>query len=313
MRKIIVTLWLSLFLFGCVHQTIKINESESLSQGELASLVTDSKDVTIEWINDKKITTFQQLWNSKWNAEILLKPDTYEINVKYWNGPTFKQHINSHYFFKLEAQPNHIYQIKHRLVDNSAKLWIVDLNTSEPVGKVLASENEPITESDIVLDHSIYFKFSPPKNEKWIIAYRNNYQTALAKKGNNLDETYGLNIILFELPNLETREEFIEYIKAGRGKDTDPKRFNITMDEIDFHEEFVDFCVIYHSVAEDKKAKKMSRNKEPMILEMAGYVCRHPKNKNLGVNFDFSHRYYKGHEDKNLVPMTKELFKNLEL
>ena len=49
-----------------------------------------------------------------------------------------------------------------------------------------------------------------------------------------------------------------------------------------------------------------------MILEMAGYVCRHSQNKNIGINFDYSHRYYKGQEDKNLVPRVKELFDNLE-
>ena len=135
----------------------------------------------------------------------------------------------------------------------------------------------------------------------------------MAKKGNNLDETYGLNIIVFELPNLDSKEEFVEYIKDGRAKDTDPERFKIIRDEINIYEDFVDYCVTYYSAAEDKKAKKRSKNKDPMILEMAGYVCRHPKNKNLAVDFDFSHRYYKGHEDKKLVPMAKEFFKNLKL
>ncbi len=307
------TLWSFLFLFGCVHQTIKMHESESLSPEELSSLVTDSKDVTIEWINDKKITTFQQLWNSKWNAEVSLKPDEYKINVKYWNGPTFKQHINSHYLFKLEALPGHTYQIKHRVVDKSAKLWIVDLNTSEQVGKVLASENEPITDIDTILDHSVYFKYSPPQNENWIIAYRNNWRIGLAKKGVQIDETYGISITLFELPILESKEAFLEFVKAGRENDTDPERFNIIKDDINYYQEFSDFCVAYHSAAEDKKAKKISKNKDPMILELAGYVCRHPKNKNIGVNFDFSHRYYKGNEDESLVLRVKELFKKLEL
>ena len=303
------TLWSFLFLFGCVHQTIKMHESELLSPEELSSLVTDSNDVTIERINDKKITTFQQFWTT----EVLLKPNEYEIDVKYWNGPTFKQQINSHYLFSLEALPGHTYQIKHRVVDKSAKLWIVDLNTSEQVGKVLASENEPITDIDTILDHSIYFKYSPPKNEQWIIAYRNNYQTALGKKGNHIDETYGLNIIIFKLPNLESEEEFFEFVKAGRKKDIDSKRFNMIKDDINHYQEFDDFCVSYHSAAEDKKAKKKSKSKEPMILEMVGYVCRHPNNKNIGVNFDVSHRYYKGQEDESLVLMAKELFKKIKL
>ena len=300
-------------MVGCAHSKIQLYDGEKLPTAEQATLITDSKDVTIAWIDDKNITTFQQLMNNKWDAEVFLKPGKYEIDTKFWNGPTFKQHINSHYLFKLEALPGHTYQIKHRVVDKSAKLWIMDLTTSEQVGKILASENEPITENDAILKQSIYFKFSPPINEQWIVIYRNNYQTTLAKKGNKLDETYGINIMLFELPSLESKENFFEYVKADREKDKDSKRFNTIKDDMNYYQEFDDFCVGYHSAAEDKEAKKRSTNKKIMILEMVGYVCRHPKNKNIGVTFDFSHRYYKGNEDESLALRAKELFKNLEL
>ena len=107
-----------------------MDKDDSVNTDEMSRLVTDSKDVTIEWINDKRITTFQQLWNSKWDADVILKPDEYEIQAKYWNGPTFKQHINSSYLFNLKTYPGHTYQIKHLVVDNSAKLWIEDLSSS---------------------------------------------------------------------------------------------------------------------------------------------------------------------------------------
>ena len=67
---------------------------------------------------------------------------------------------------------------------------------------------------------------------------------------------------------------------------------------IKIYQDFDSFCASYHTVVEDKKAKKGSKNKEPMILEMVGYLLQHPENKNIGVNFDFSHRYYKGNEDE---------------
>lgn len=307
-----LALWALCSLIGCAHSEVQLYEGERLSPADQSTIVTDSKDITIELINNKKITTFQQLMNGKWDAEVFLKPGEYEIYAKYWNGPTFKQHINSYYLFKLKTQPGHTYQIKHRVVEKSAKLWVVDLNTSEQVGKVLASENEPVTELDTILDQSIYYKYSPPQNENWFIAYRNNWGTALAKKGAHIDETYAINIILFELPNFESEEKFLDFVKAGRIKDVDSERFNIIRDDINNYKEFDDFCVGYHLTAEDKKAKKISKNKDPMILEMAGYVCRHPKNKNIGVNFDFSHRHYKGHEDESLVLRVIELFKKLE-
>lgn len=297
---------------GCVRQSINMSEDSNLKPEEASILVTDSKNVSIEFINGKKIRTFQQLWNSKWNAEVLLKPDEYEVEVKYWNGPTFKRHINSRYLFKVKTFPGKTYQIKHKELEKSAKLWIEDTNISNRVGKVLASENEPITEIDDILDHSIYYKFVPPKNEDWIIAYRNKSQMALAKNGEKEDETYALSIILFELPKIDSKESFLNYVKTGREKDTDSKRFDMIKDEIAPYANFEDFCVFYHSVAIDKKAKKRSKRKDPMILEMSGYVLRHPQNKNLGINFDYSNRYYKGDKDSKLSDKASELFKQLK-
>lgn len=253
------------------------------------------------------------MWNGKWNAEVMLKPDEYEINVKYWNGPTFKPHIHSHYLFKLKTLPGHTYQIKHKVFERSTKIWIVDLKSSEKVGKVLASENEALTEDDPILDHSVFYQYHPPTGENWIIAYRNQEQTALAKKGPHLDETFGLNIILFDLPELNSEKEFVEFVKSKFLKSTPSQRFHLIEKKIDVYKNFNDFCVSYHSSILDKKAIKRSKNKAPMILEVAGFICRHPKNKNIGVNFDYSHRYYKGHEDESLLPRAEKLFKQLEL
>ncbi len=96
-------------------------------------------------------------------SEVSLKPGSYEIAVKYWNGPTFKQHIKSHYLFKLETLPGHTYQIKHQVFERSAKLWIEDLTTSKHVGKVIASMNEPISNQDEILDHSVFYTMKPTK------------------------------------------------------------------------------------------------------------------------------------------------------
>jgi len=312
MVKITVSLFILFTLLGCVRQSVNMSEDSTLKPKEASILITDSKNVSIEFINGKKIRTFQQIWNSKWNAEVLLKPGEYEVEVKYWNGPTFKQHINSRYLFKVKTLPGKTYQIKHKELEKSAKLWIEDINISKQVGKVLASENEPITEIDNILDHSIYYKFAPPKNEDWLIAYRDKSQTALAKSGGKEDETYALNIILFDLPKIDSKEAFLDYVKTGREKDTDSDRFDIINEKIAPYKKFGDFCISYHTVAIDKKAKKRSKKKDSMILEMAGYVIRHPQNKNIGINFDYSHRYYKGDKDANLSVKASELFRRLE-
>ena len=202
--------------------------------------------------------------------------------------------------------------IKHQIVNLSVFLWFEDINTSNPVGKVLASTNEPITDKNIVLDHSVYFTMKSPQEDGWIIAYRNSGQTAFAKEGSNTDETYAMNIILFELPALNSKEEFIKFIKVGREENTDSKRFKFKKDELEYFDGRADYCVSYHSVAEDTEAVKRSSNKETMILEMVGYVCRLPQNKNIGIDFDYSQRYYSGNQDGNLASKADKAFGTLK-
>ena len=141
---------------------------------------------------------------------------------------------------------------------------------------------------------------------------RNGGYTGFVKEGGNLDETYAINVFLFEIPNFDSQDTFIDFVKAGREQDFDPKRFKIIKDDITSFEGREDYCASYHSVAEDKEAVKRSRNKEMMILEMAGYICRHPKNKNIGINFDYSHRYYSNNKDSALLDKSNKAFNKFE-
>ena len=82
MVKITVSLFILFTLLGCVRQSVNMSEDSTLKPKEASILITDSKNVSIEFINGKKIRTFQQIWNSKWNAEVLLKPGKYEVENK---------------------------------------------------------------------------------------------------------------------------------------------------------------------------------------------------------------------------------------
>ncbi|MFA4830387.1 MAG: hypothetical protein WC855_03135 [Thermodesulfovibrionales bacterium] len=301
-----------LSLIGCVHSTVQIHDAGALPANERVTLVTDSKDVTIERVDQKKVTTLRQLWDKKWDAEVQLEPGEHEIEAKYWNGPTFKQHIESRYLFSLKGAAGHTYQIRHRVSERSAKVWIEDATSGQRVGRVIASQNESVDEPAEVFDHSVYFTMTQPEESGWIIPNRNSGSINFGKQGSGIDETYAVYIQLVELPKLATRDDFIEYVKAGRGKDLDRNRFTIVRDDIAYYEEREDYCISYHSISEDKNAHKQSNNKDPMLLEMIGFFCRQPQNKNIGIVFDYSHRYYAGHQDEKLPEKARITFEKLK-
>lgn len=297
-----------LLFAGCAQPSLKM-QVDGLAPEEISIIKTENKKISIVGVDGQKSVGFMSfmLHDGQWAGEASLRPGKHEFNIMYDDG-----HIKSLYLYNLVTHGGSSYMIKHQIVNKSIFLWFEDLNTEKPVGKVLASTNEPITDKNIILDHSVYFTMESPQEDGWIIAYRNTGQTAFAKEGSNTDETYGTNVILFELPVLNSREEFINFVKEGRKKATDSKRFNITKDELEYFDGREDYCVSYHSVAEDSEAVKRSRNKDIMILEMVGYLCRHPQNKNIGINFDYSQRYYPGHQDENLTTKAHGTFKSLK-
>jgi hypothetical protein len=297
-------------LFGCIHSTVHLQKG-AVPESDRVTLLTDSKDVTIERIDGKKVSTMRQIWDAKWDAEVYLDPGEHEITAKFWNGPTFKQHITSFFLFKLDAKAGQIYQIKHKLGERSAKLWVED-KSSQRQGKVIASKNETVDDPNEIIDQSVYFAMLPPPGAGWIIPDRNTTSISFAKEGRGQDETYAVSVFLVEIPKLAAREEFLAYVKSGREKNTDSKRFNIVQDNYAYYDGREDYCIQYHSITQDNAAQKRSNNKEPMLFEMVGFFCRHPQNKNAGIYFDYSHRYYSGNQDDNLVDMAKKTFNSLK-
>lgn len=308
----IIYLSFVLSLVGCVHSTVQIKDAGDLPANERVTLVTDSKNVTIEKINRETVTTLRQLWDNKWDADVILRPGEYEIEVKYWNGPTFNQHIVSRYLFKLVGVAGHTYQLKHRLSGRSAKVWIEDVDTGQYVGRIIASLNESVDDPTETIDHSIYFTMSPPQGSDWIIANRNPRAINFAKQGKNIDETYAAHVYVVDLPNMASKDEFFKYMKAEIEKDTDLERFTPIKNNYSYFEGRGDYCINYYSLAEDKKAQKRSNKKDSMLLEVVGYFCRQPRNKNIVIVFGYSHRYYDGNQDEKLSEKASAAFEKLK-
>jgi hypothetical protein len=295
-----------------MHSTIVTYDTDLISENERAMLITDSKNVTIESIDGKRIRTLRQFWDNKWDADVYLQPGEHEIEIKIWNGPTFDKHIYSFYLFKFNAIAGQNYRVKHKLHERSAKAYIEDVKTGQTVSKVISSQNEPADNPAEVYENSVYFSMLPPQDSGWIIVFRNPSKIVFGKEGSHLDETYVVSVMVTELPKLNSKEDFMEFIRDLKDKNADKNRFHVINNSVEYFSGREDYCAKLHLIAEDKDAVRTSNNKEPMILEMVDYFCRHPQNKNIGISFDYSSRYYKGNQDSSLVEKAKNVFESLK-
>ena len=295
-------------VFGCARVHVKTDTDSKLHKGQVATIKVNHRLISITEVDNSftKVNPLKTLWYFNESAEKAnVKPGVHDIELDYNAG-------QSRYYIELNALSGHSYIVKHFVKDNSVALWIEDEKTKEHCGKVLASINEPIIDYNEKLEHSYLFALLPPQEDDWVIVYKDISQISLAKKGNDKDETYAISVTMVEIPNIDTEYEFMDFVAKSRDKDTDTKRFKILKDDTNIYKLRADYCVSYHTIAEDNKAVKHFMNKKPMLVEMVGYTCRYPLNRNMVINFDYSHRYYPGNGDEKLLEKANKVFSQLE-
>jgi len=157
------------------------------------------------------------------------------------------------------------------------------------------------------------FSVLPLSETGWSIVNRSQEAFGLAKKGKVQDETYAIQGMKFKLPNFKTDKEFLRYVEKRTRKDTDPSRFNVTYSNFSIVKKASESCIKTHFKTTDKKARKISNNKESMILEVIHFTCRQPQYSNIGTMLAYSHRYYLGGSDSKLNNKANILFKKFKV
>lgn len=291
---------------GCSQSILRM-DVDGLQLNEISTIKTQNENIFIVTVDGEKSASLLTYMVSNWANEAHIKPGSHQFNILYKKG-----RIESKYMYNLKTEAGHTYLLKSHVGYKNAFIWFKDLTTGKLVGDIQSSVNEPITSKNKIINNSNYFTFEPPQKDNWTIAYRNNDQIHMVKNGNSLDETYAISITPLQLPSLNTKNEFIKYIKKEMNIYSDQTRFNTIKSDIKEYNERSDYCVNYHSIAEDKKAVKKSNVKKSMILNIVSYICRHPNNKNIGISYGYSQRYYQGNQDKELAQKAIETFKQLK-
>jgi hypothetical protein len=135
-----------------------------------------------------------------------------------------------------------------------------------------------------------YIDAKAPNSEGWHLVESSMRGMSFAKQGLAAGENLSAQILMFELRPSETPEQFVDLIKDGIQKDTDPKRFNAIESSTNYTNERRYPCVRHSALLDDKEARTSPITKEQLLLETHSLYCRHPVRTNSGFAAIYSYR-----------------------
>jgi hypothetical protein len=138
----------------------------------------------------------------------------------------------------------------------------------------------------------------PPQQNDWTIIRHNGDQLLLRKSGEE-DKSYVAVVSIHFLQDISSENEFLKLIENAREAIDETGRIIILENNIEFYKGKADYCVKFKTLMNDFGAKRPSGNTEAMLIETIGFNCRHPFNKNILVNVEYSRRYYPSYSDSS--------------
>ena len=152
----------------------------------------------------------------------------------------------------------------------------------------------------------------PPQEEGWeykkISLARTLFGKAETQKGQSLA---GL-VILSKLPNIGSKEEFMNVVSEQRARDAGNPRFEDLLNDEVFSTEKNTPSVRYHTKYKDFGATNLPKGAKYLIVEDIGIMCRHPNNKNVGVTIALSQRSLPEDAIENFETLANDFIKNAE-
>jgi hypothetical protein len=255
------------------------------------------------------------LHNSQFAGQVTIPSGDHEIIAAYNNlrVPHLGNPVYSWYMFGVTTNPGRTYEIRYERAPQAASLWIEEPETHQHVGKILASRNEPILDPENRLTQSMLFTFAPLHEPGWTVDIREGVQTVLSKEGESRNERSIISIHVTNLPKLTSEKEFLAWFKetqeSSRRDNGYDKEYKTLDNGMELFSGRRDYCVKYHTLSENKTPTKIPfMSSEPDMSEVIGYICRHPDNKNFGINFGYIHKYEKGMEDPELDKKAADVF-----
>jgi hypothetical protein len=149
------------------------------------------------------------------------------------------------------------------------------------------SPGEPVTAKQLFPSDTL--NVHSPASEGWVITGAASNGIAFGKRGTSNSETYGAQVIIFEMPTTTNSEELIGFVKTRIAKMNPPPRFQETASSYQYIENRGYPCVDARITYDDTAAVTPS-GKEQLKLQVIALYCRHPVQQHLGFFAAYSHR-----------------------
>lgn len=135
-----------------------------------------------------------------------------------------------------------------------------------------------------------YINVAAPNSEGWYLLESSSGGMTFARRGDAPNESFVGQVVMFELPQTKSPEEFEALIVQQAGRDAETSRFSTK----EFSHQYADArgypCVQMHDVAEDRDAQTGANKTETLLMENELLYCRHPVRTSTGFAISHSHR-----------------------
>lgn len=150
-----------------------------------------------------------------------------------------------------------------------------------------------------------------PDSEGWLLAAAQSNGIAFGKRGTKKNETYGAQVVFFEVPELTGSEEFVGFVKERIALLNPAPRFQETYSSYEFTEDRGYPCVNVQINFDDTAAALQSGRAGQLKLSVISLYCRHPHLPGLGFFAAYSHRGKK--PDKNMAGAAKSFIEAIQV
>jgi len=135
-----------------------------------------------------------------------------------------------------------------------------------------------------------YINVRVPNSDGWYIVNSSPAGMEFARSGNEANESFAAQVLMFPLEETNDNSEFLALIKKGFEKDTDPTRFEVIESDFKYTEIRGYSCVNLNYVTKDKRAQTSPTRREVLLLQAESLYCRHPVRQDTGFSIIYSHR-----------------------
>ena len=137
-----------------------------------------------------------------------------------------------------------------------------------------------------------YINARAPNSDGWRLISASASGLEFARVGEDANESFGAQVLIFPLGKAQGPDEFIALIKRASEEDFNSDRFTVMKSAFLTSEQRSYPCVSVVSVVEDRRAQTSRNKKEKLLLQTKSLYCRHPVRQETGFSIIYSHRGY---------------------